>query len=487
MAARRALFACLLSGLLLALPWRAAAQAPGPALDRAAIDRYVAQVMEADRVPGVAIAIVYQGQIVYERGYGSDGYGRPVTPATGFVLGSISKSFTALAIMQLVERGLVGLDTPVQQYLPWFRVADPQASAIITVRHLLTHTSGIPPRAPQAAGAATLQDHVRALADTALSHPPGARHDYASPNYQVLGAILEQVAGRSYARYIQEEIFDPLGMTQSFTDQAAARSQGMARGHRYWFGWPIGSDRPHEADRLPTAALISSAHDLGTYLRAQLGAGGGRELLSPAGIAMLHQPHAPGEGFAYGFGWRISPIGGAPAVHHGGIVPDFRGKLVLLPEQGWGVAVMTNASTSLPLPQAPSSHLLADTIAASLVGRPLAPRPVSQSAAYLAVTIGAALVLLSQLRGLGRRGRGRWRDGAAAWSRRRMVLAVLGEAAWPALGVSGLPILLGMPWPAIVDGTPDMALWLLLSAALGLLTAAWKLRTIRRLWGGATG
>ena len=97
------------------------------------------------RIPGLALAIVRGDQIVYLKGYGrADASGRPVTPQTPFLIGSITKSFTALAVMQLVEAGTVDLDAPVQRYIPWFRVADPRASAQITVRHLLTMTSGLP-------------------------------------------------------------------------------------------------------------------------------------------------------------------------------------------------------------------------------------------------------------------------------------------------------------------------------------------------------
>ncbi len=202
-------------------------------LDLAAIDRYIAEEMQRDRVPGVALAIVHNKQIVSLRGYGSDGTGNPVTAQTGFLLGSMSKSFTALAVMQLVERSQIDLDAAAVSYLPWFRTADASASARITVRHLLNHTSGIATNAPQAASAdASLQDHVRALATINLKHAPGTLHEYASPNYLVLGAIIEQVSGQSFADYLQAHIFTPLDMQYSYTDQSRALKNGMARGHR---------------------------------------------------------------------------------------------------------------------------------------------------------------------------------------------------------------------------------------------------------------
>jgi CubicO group peptidase (beta-lactamase class C family) len=133
--------------MLLALAFTAlpGAAAPSNAPDFAAIDRYIEVQMQAARLPGLALGIVQGDQIVHLRGFGlADPSGRTVTPQTPFILGSVSKPLTALAVMQLVEAGKIELDAPVQRYLAWFRVADANASARITVRHLLYHTSGMP-------------------------------------------------------------------------------------------------------------------------------------------------------------------------------------------------------------------------------------------------------------------------------------------------------------------------------------------------------
>ncbi len=453
----------------------AAAQPDASGPDFAAIDSYIKAQMASDRVPGVALAIVHNDQIVYTRGYGDDGHGRPITPQTSFILGSMSKSFTALALMQLVERGAIELDAPVQRYLPWFRVADPEDSAAITVRHLLNHTSGIPTRAPQADGnAATLHDHVRVLADVSLSNPPGTKHEYASPNYLVLGTIIEQVTGQSYPAYIQQHSFAPLQMQHSFTDQDHATKNGMAQGHRYWFGFPVAATLPYEKDRMPTAALVSSAEDLGQYLIAQLNAGKyrGNTVLSSAGIAQMHEPSVQEEDFAYAFGWRAGTIGNVPAIHHGGIVPHFRGKMVMLPEQRWGVALLTNVSTSFPLPIMPTSHRMADDIAAYLAGQPLVTSRYTQSSVYLGITVGMALVMLNQLKGLLliRRWHAQ-RIGRSPWN----IRVELGtELLWPVFALVGLPFVLKIPWSELIRGTPDMALWLVVSVVLGMITAAAK-------------
>src|SRR5215212_2650030 len=141
-------YAIALASLVVALGHLTAPAAAAPrsdAPDFAAIDAYVQAKMQAARVPGLALGIVQGDQIVHLKGFGTtDPSGRPVTPQTPFIIGSTTKSMTAVAIMQLVEAGKLELDAPIQRYLPWFHVADPDASARITIRHLLNHTSGLP-------------------------------------------------------------------------------------------------------------------------------------------------------------------------------------------------------------------------------------------------------------------------------------------------------------------------------------------------------
>src|SRR5262249_42797706 len=141
--------ACLVLGSLGAFRMsRRSAQTESVSGDFKVVDDYITARMETSHIPGLSVAIVDGDQIVYLKGYGqADASGRPVTPQTPFIIGSISKTFTALAAMQLVESGKIELDAPVQRYLPWFRVADPVASARITVGNLLNHTSGLPQKA----------------------------------------------------------------------------------------------------------------------------------------------------------------------------------------------------------------------------------------------------------------------------------------------------------------------------------------------------
>jgi CubicO group peptidase (beta-lactamase class C family) len=222
--------ACLLA--LLALPFTvlslsAAAHAHKP--DIASIDAYGSTQMQADHLPSVALGLVHNDQIMHLRGFGEASQsGRAVTPHTPFILASVSESFTALAIMQLVEAGKVELDAPVQRYLPWFRAAEPVASARNTMRHLLSHTSGLPASACETDQVTmTLEQFVRSLAS-----------------------------------------------------EPEARRGGLAQGHRWLFGVPAPFDYYNTAGA-PAGYLI--AHMNG-------GCFGFATVLSSAGITTMHAP-----------------------------------------------------------------------------------------------------------------------------------------------------------------------------------------------------
>lgn len=194
------------------------------------IDTYIESQMDTYRIPGLLLAIIKGDQIVSMHGYGiANPSGQPVTPQTTFIIGSIGKSITATAMMILVEAGKVNLDASIQQYLPWFRLADAEASAKITVRMLLNHTSGTPNGAGWASQAYNdlsddaLEEQVRSFHSVELSHAPGMVYEYANANYQVAGMIVQAVSGQSFQAFIQEHIYAPLEMSNSFTSREEAR------------------------------------------------------------------------------------------------------------------------------------------------------------------------------------------------------------------------------------------------------------------------
>jgi CubicO group peptidase (beta-lactamase class C family) len=328
------------------------------------IDDYVEQQMRRLNIPGASLAIVVGDRIVHERGFGKARPGGEVpTSQTPFVLGSTTKSFTALAVMQLVEAGKINLDAPVQCYLPWFRVADPRASEQMTVRHLLNQTSGFPMMpgldvlADVDDSPAAAERQMRGLAALKLTRPVGAEWEYSNLNYILLGLIVEAASGEGYDRYVQKHIFTPLGMHHSYTSPTYAKRHGLAVGHRYWFTHPIAAPNfPIARGSLAAGQLISCAQDMARYLIAHLNDGrcGSAQILSAAGIAELRHGAADvrvsGVSMGqYAMGLFTTHIGPYPVVHHGGNVPDFSSFIGLLPEQKQGVVLLINADHGLPM------------------------------------------------------------------------------------------------------------------------------------------
>ena len=332
----------------------------------AAVDAFVAAEMDAQRIPGLALAIVRDGRVVHMRGFGdADESGRAVSPQTPFVIGSLSKSVTALAIMQLVEAGEVELDAPVVRYLPWFRVADEAASAEITVRHLLNQTSGLSTKTGRSfqgqwdTSPSALESAVRKLESAALTTPVGETHQYSTVNYSVLGLIVQVVSNQSYEAYVEDRIFDPLKMRHSFTSKSDAEPEGLATGHRYWFGRAEAVDEPHNRGLVPAGYLVSTAEDLAHYVIAQLNQGtyDGVRVLSPAGTAAMHRAAVPATeaDTSYGMGWFVGPVNGIPAVFHQGETFSYHSNIVLIPSSRSGRG-RVDERRELPGPLLPGPH-----------------------------------------------------------------------------------------------------------------------------------
>jgi CubicO group peptidase (beta-lactamase class C family) len=317
--------------------------------DARAIDDYIESKMRLPRIPGMALAIVKDNEIVYLKGYGqADPSGRPMTPQTPLILGSITKSFTALAVMQLVEAGKVELDAPVQKYIPWFRIADANASAQITVRQLLYQTSGLPMlREPQfwtAQDRRALERTVRFLADKQISFPPGQGFEYSNANYETLGLIVQTITGMSFEDYVSQNIFAPLEMKNSFASQDEALKHGMATGHRWWFGVPVAVTFPLNRSELPAGYLISSAGDMAHFMIAELNGGrfGNASVLSSDGIALTHTSPR-----FYAMGWELLDIDGRRLINHEGGTANFETSVFLDPEAHVGVFVGANVMCAL--------------------------------------------------------------------------------------------------------------------------------------------
>lgn len=326
-------------------------QASSGELDTKAIDAYVESKIGWPRIPGLAVAIVKDDRIVYLKGYGqANPSGRPVTPQTPFIIGSITKAFTALAVMQLVEAGKVGLDEPVQKYIPWFRTADANASSQITVRQLLYQTSGLPMiREPQFwpdLDDGALERTVRFFAHVQLDFSPGQGFGYSNANYETLGLIVQTVSGQSYEEYVKQHILAPLDMKNSFPSEHEAKEHGMAIGHNWWFGFPVGQTFSYNRSELPAGYLYSSAEDIAHFMIAEMNGGryGNSSVLSSEGIAQT-QTGPPSN--AYAMGWERPELGGHRLINHDGGTANFQCSVFMDPDERVGVFVAANVMSAL--------------------------------------------------------------------------------------------------------------------------------------------
>lgn len=295
------------------------------------IDAFVVREVVDSGLPGVAIAVLRDGHAPHVRGFGQDGRGRAITGDTPFPIGSLTKSFTALLTRQEIEAGRLDAGTPVQHYLPWFRVADAEASSRITLRHLLNQTSGL----ARADGIAPLvrrseagvSDFARDPGTVKLNRPVGERFEYSNLNYVLLGAILQAETDRRWDALVRERVLMPLAMTHSHTDHDNAQRDGMTQLHRVWFGIPVAHATRLLPGFAPAGSLVASANDLAHYLQMLLADGetpGGR-VLSAHGVSQLLAP-GPSTAtttllssdfrFRYGEGWFVGPF--VPPLMHAG-------------------------------------------------------------------------------------------------------------------------------------------------------------------------
>jgi len=303
------------------------------------LDAMLREAQATFRIPALSVAIVEGDEITYAQGFGATDTAGTVGPETPFIIGSVSKTITALAVADLAEQGVIDLAAPVRTYLPWFRLQDETAAARITVRDLLHHTSGLPESAgvdlPTGADG-SIRTFVERLASVRPVGDVGRTYAYSSANYNVLGAIIEAVTGDPYGRHIEQTVFQPLDMRTSYTDLAAAQRAGLVRGHTSVFGFPRPVDERVDPGGVPSGYLVSSSADLARLVRALLNEGryDGRAVFSPASIQRLQDDVVPTvSGAAYGLGLFVGTMAGEPAVWHHGGTAGYAASLVLLPRQ----------------------------------------------------------------------------------------------------------------------------------------------------------
>lgn len=319
------------------------------------LEQEIQEAMRAARVPGLALAIVWDGEITYARGFGTtciEEWGRPVTPQTLFRIGSVSKPLTGTAAMRLVEQGRVDLDCPVQVYVPWLTLSDPAAAARVTLRMLLSHTAGLPHdprfferREPQALEAC-IRDEVPRYP---LVAPPGTTYSYSNLGIRIASHVLEVVSGVPFPRLMQALVFDPLDMRRTTYDPTVAMTYPLAQGHTLADGGTleVAHRYSENAANYGSGQAISTVLDLANFaiLHLRQGTFRGRRLLEPASVAEMHRPHvATGAeaGEAYGLTFMLRRRNGDALVCHGGSIPCFVTAFEMAPRDGSAVIMTFN-------------------------------------------------------------------------------------------------------------------------------------------------
>jgi CubicO group peptidase (beta-lactamase class C family) len=232
--------------VLLLLPRQfAAAETSASDLGRQ-MTAFMDQALARYQIPGASLAVLRKGEIIYQHNWGFMSDGKPVTSDTPFLIGSVSKPLTALAVMMLVQDGRLQLDDPIDNYIPEFQYKTTSGKAI-TVRQLLEQTSGIGESAGLAVtdrtsrGDDAISQAVRTLSGVSLKHAPGEAYEYSSANYLLLGAIVESVSSMPFSKFMEMRIFSPLGMDDAAADYKSAVGKGYVPGYRSWFGRPMKS------------------------------------------------------------------------------------------------------------------------------------------------------------------------------------------------------------------------------------------------------
>ena len=312
----------------------------------AQIDALLAETFKPDE-PGAAVIVVRDGQVLLRKGYGMANLelGVPAAPETVFRLGSLTKQFTAVAILMLVEQGRVSLNDSITKYVLDY----PTHGHTITIQHLLAHTSGIPsyPEMPSWPGVSRSDlapnELIALFKDEPLLFAPGERWSYSDSGYVLLGAVIEKASGMSYAEFVQQRIFTPLGMAHSSYDTAAQIVPGRAAGYSMSEAGIVNAAYLSMTQPYAAGALASSVDDLARWDAALYT----NTLLKQRTLRRAFQSAtlADGQPTGYGYGWTVGSYAGHPIIAHNGDVNGFSTQMMRLPKDKVYIAILTNCDS----------------------------------------------------------------------------------------------------------------------------------------------
>jgi CubicO group peptidase (beta-lactamase class C family)/D-alanyl-D-alanine dipeptidase len=326
-----------------ALPPPADSARYAPAVAR--LDSFVAREVADKRLPGLSIALVDDQRVVWVRGFGEAKAG------SVHRVGSVSKLFTDIGVMQLVERGELDLDAPVSRYLPDFRPAGAQAgggTTPITLRHLMSHRAGLVREPPAGhyfdSTGTTLAATVASLNGTPLVYPVGARTKYSNAAIAAVGYVLERTRGEPFAAYLRRAVLQPMGLRESAFVPEPALAARLAPARMWSYEGKEWAAPTFELGMAPAGSMYTTVEDLGRFLGVLFAGGRGPSgpVLRPETLRQMWTPQfaAPGARTGFGIGFALSELQGRRRVSHGGAIYGFSTELAALPDEKLGVVVV---------------------------------------------------------------------------------------------------------------------------------------------------
>lgn len=315
------------------------------------------------KIPGMAVGIVKNGEVVYAKGFGEKrlGNGEPVDANTIFSIASVSKNITAAALAILVDQGKIGWDDRIVKHIPWFQLKDPWVTQEITIRDVLTHRVGLGRKLGN-----RLQFMTQSSRDSVLyqmrymdlEKPFRSSFVYNNVMYSLAGQIIEYADGRTWDTFLKEELFEPLDMNTASTSITTLNTMAnQAYPHQEIDGKVVPISRRNWDNAGPAGGVNASINDLNKWMLMQLGASGeynGKTIISEKQINEIHKPQvalSPANAMAaqssYGFGWNITDYKGKRVLTHGGATDGFNTAMYLMPELELGIIVVGNNFNSL--------------------------------------------------------------------------------------------------------------------------------------------
>lgn len=320
-------------------------------------------------VPGISVSIIDGDETFYfSSGFADREKGLPASENTLYELASVSKAFTGAGILLLEEQGLLSMTDPIQNYLPWFTLkyqGMPVDMQTLTLNEFLHHTSGLTngkhiQEIPQGNAPDMLYKTVDMLVDAELAFPPGEQYNYGTVNYDVLGLVIEVVSGQSYENFMTEQVFQPLGLHNTYVYKADAQPTGqLAQGYRTSFSITTPYDAPDYAGNKPAGYIISSTTDMARWMNIQMGLIQDIPEVFTTVIMKSHQSNSSFpdiNGMYYAAGWSVNTD--RTIMEHSGGNPNFATQVTILPDERFAICLLSNsANTNLELVKSIKSML----------------------------------------------------------------------------------------------------------------------------------